>query len=147
MKYTRWNILLLMLILSFFAMYAVMYVMVDTFSNIYLTLDQLYMVLAMVCAMAIVEVSIMGMMYERKIKIITICLSIILLTLSIFFIRNQTAVSDKEFLKSMITHHGSALLMCNEANIKDVQIKELCNEIIFSQQSQIDFMKDKLSAY
>jgi len=147
MKYTRWNTLLLMLILSFFAMYAVMYVMVDTFSNIYLTLDQLYMVLAMVCAMAIVEVSIMGMMYERKIKIITICLSIILLTLSIFFIRNQTAVSDKEFLKSMITHHGSALLMCNEANIKDVQIKELCNEIIFSQQSQIDFMKDKLSAY
>ena len=147
MKYTRWNTLLLMLILSFFAMYVVMYAMVDTFSNIYLTLNQLYMVLAMMCAMAITEVTIMGMMYERKIKIITIYLSIILLTLSIFFIRNQTAVSDKEFLKSMITHHGSALLMCNEANIKDVQIKELCNEIIFSQQSQIDFMKDKLSAY
>ena len=35
--------------------------------------------------------------------------------------------------------------MCTEAPLKDPALKELCAKIISSQQSEIDFMKAKLS--
>ena len=61
------------------------------------------------------------------------------------FIRNQTAISDTEFLKSMIPHHGGAILMCEKAPIEDPEIQALCRNIISSQQSEIDQMKAKLA--
>ncbi|MCI0443999.1 DUF305 domain-containing protein, partial [bacterium] len=36
-----------------------------------------------------------------------------------------------------------AILMCDEAQIKDPEIKELCKNIISSQQSEINQMKAK----
>ena len=54
-------------------------------------------------------------------------------------------MSDKQFLKSMIPHHAGAILMCNEANIKDPEIKKLCEEIRLSQQREIEQMKAKLA--
>ncbi|MBI5354011.1 MAG: DUF305 domain-containing protein [Chloroflexi bacterium] len=60
------------------------------------------------------------------------------------FIRQQSAVSDKQFLKSMIPHHASAILMCEKANLQDPEIKDLCQSIISGQQAEIDQMKAKL---
>jgi uncharacterized protein (DUF305 family) len=61
----------------------------------------------------------------------------------VFFIciRRQTAISDGQFLRSMIPHHAGAILMCEESNIQTGQIRELCRSIITSQQSEIDQMK------
>ena len=73
-------------------------------------------------------------------------LMVVFLILFIFFIRNQTAISDKEFLKSMIPHHGGAVLMCQQASIQDSEIKKLCEAIISSQQSEIGWMKNKLNS-
>ena len=97
--------------------------------------------------MMIVEIAIMASMYERKVKIITTIVSIVALVLFFSFVRNQTAISDKEFLKSMIGHHGSALLMCENAKLKDSEVKALCDEIISGQQTQIDWMKNKISSF
>jgi len=140
----KWTKLLLMAILSFVAMYALMYIMVDKYSNVYLNLDQLYMVLSMTSAMVLIEIIVMNLMYGKGVKIITTVLSITLLAASFIFIRNQTGISDREFLKAMISHHGSAILMCTKANIKDTEIQQLCTNILSSQQSQIDWMKSKL---
>lgn len=60
------------------------------------------------------------------------------------FIRQQAAISDKQFLRSMIPHHASAILMCEQASISDPEIKQLCEEIISSQQREIDQMQAKL---
>ena len=59
-------------------------------------------------------------------------------------IRRQGAISDRQFLRSMIPHHASAILMCNEARIQDQEIKDLCKNIIMGQQAEIDQMKAKL---
>jgi uncharacterized protein (DUF305 family) len=59
-------------------------------------------------------------------------------------IRQQTAITDQQFLKSMIPHHAGAILMCEEAKIQDADIKKLCSEIIAGQQSEIAQMKAKL---
>lgn len=49
-----------------------------------------------------------------------------------------------QFLRWMIPHHAGAILMCQEANITDGAIKELCGNIVTSQQEQIDQMKGLL---
>jgi uncharacterized protein (DUF305 family) len=60
-------------------------------------------------------------------------------------IRQQTAISDRQFLRSMIPHHSGAILMCTEASLDDPRIKELCTAIIASQRAEIDRMKALLA--
>jgi uncharacterized protein (DUF305 family) len=67
--------------------------------------------------------------------------SVILEIIFFIFIRQQTAISDKQFLRSMIPHHAGAILMCSQAPITDPEIQDLCKSIIASQQKEIDQMK------
>ena len=60
------------------------------------------------------------------------------------FIRQQMAVGDSQFLRSMIPHHSRAILMCTEASLQDPAIKQLCQAIISSQQREIDQMNAML---
>jgi len=144
-KNTNWTKLLLMAIISFAIMYGLMYAMVDKYDNVYLNWNQFYMAAMMMAAMIIIEMIIMGSMYSNKIKITMISLSAVIFILSMACIRNQVGINDENFLKSMIPHHGGALLMCEKANIEDFEIKELCTSIILGQQMEIDWMKEKLS--
>ena len=60
----------------------------------------------------------------------------------------KMAISDRQFLRSMIPHHGGAILMCKEASIQDQEIEDLCKNITSGQQTEIDQMKrilDRLS--
>jgi uncharacterized protein (DUF305 family) len=61
------------------------------------------------------------------------------------FIRQQTQISDRQFLRSMIPHHSGAILMCREANVQDQRIRELCKTIISSQRDEIDLMTKLLN--
>lgn len=138
--------LALMIVLSFGAMYALMYAMVDVFANVIPNVNQLYMAGLMTMPMLIIEIVIMGGMYKNK-KLNYILLASGLILLIAFFtgIRQQTAVGDKQFLKSMIPHHAAAILMAEEASVTDPEIKELIQNIITSQQAEIDQMKAKLN--
>jgi uncharacterized protein (DUF305 family) len=60
-------------------------------------------------------------------------------------IREQTGIGDRQFLRSMIPHHASAILMCEEAPIVDPDIRLLCRGIVTSQQSEITQMKALLA--
>ncbi len=145
MEREHYKKLLFMAILSFISMFALMYAMVDTFSNIFLNVNQFYMAGLMTTPMIIIEMALMGSMYtDKKINTAIVAISSILLIAFFVFIRQQSAVSDKQFLKSMIPHHASAILMCEKANLQDPEIKELCKSIISSQQAEIDEMKAKL---
>jgi uncharacterized protein (DUF305 family) len=44
----------------------------------------------------------------------------------------------------MIPHHAGAILMCEEASIHNPDIRRLCQNIIASQQAEIDQMKAML---
>lgn len=135
----------IMAVLSFISMFVFMYMMVDRFSNVYPNLNQVYMAGLMTAPMIVIEIFVMWSMYHnKKANLMIAGVSVVLLVLFAVFIRKQTAISDKEFLKSMIPHHGGAVLMCNEAPIEDMEIKKLCEGILLSQQSEIDWMKKKL---
>ncbi len=59
--------------------------------------------------------------------------------------RTQGLVGDRQFLRSMIPHHSGAILMCEQASIRDPELKSLCGNIITSQKQEIDQMKAMLA--
>lgn len=138
--------LLLMAVLSFIAMYVLMYAMVNTFSNVFPNVNQFYMAGLMASPMVVIEIVIMSAMYMNK-KLNGIIISVSIFALMGFYlsIRQQVGVSDRQFLKSMIPHHAGAILMCNGANLNDPELKQLCEEIVSSQQREIEQMKAKLN--
>jgi len=145
MNHNHYRHLLIMMVLSFVAMYILMYAMVDTFSNVFPNCNQFYMAGLMASPMLIIELTVMGGMYKNK-KLNAILLGVGVISMIGFWllIRSQAGIADKQFLKSMIPHHAGALLMCEKATIKDPEIKELCRTILLGQQSEIDLMKQKL---
>ena len=88
----------------------------------------------------------MGAMYGNKQPNRVLAAVSLLATAAFFFgIRRQAAVSDQQFLRSMIPHHSGAILMCREADIQDGAIKKLCSDIITGQRAEIDQMKALLA--
>ena len=137
--------LLLMVVLSFISMYIFMYAMVNAFANVFSNFNQFYMAGLMTAPMIIIEMILMGGMYpNKKLNLAVIGVSVIALLGFWFLIREQTGINDKQFLKSMIPHHAGAILMCEEAEITDNEIKQLCNGIINGQNGEIQQMKEKL---
>ncbi len=136
-----------MAVLSFISMYILMYAMVDQLANVYPNVNQLYMAGLMTAPMVILELLLMGAMYQNKAANIGI-LAVSAVALLGFFalIRTQTAVTDQQFLKSMIPHHAGAILMCQQSPAQDAEIKEFCRKIIAGQEAEIAEMKAKLAA-
>jgi uncharacterized protein (DUF305 family) len=137
--------LAVMILLSFVAMYILMYAMVDKLANVVPNVNQFYMAGLMTMPMLAIELLVMSNMYMKK-KLNIILLSAGVAGMVIFFlcIHQQAGVKDKQFLKSMIPHHAAAVLMVEKASLTDPEIKELANKIITSQQAEIRQMKDKL---
>ena len=136
--------------LSFISMYILMYSMVDRFGNVFNSVNQVYMAGLMAAPMVVIELLLMGSMYEKKkANIIIMAVSIVAAIVFFIFIRMQTAVTDRQFIRSMVPHHSGAVLMCERATLSDAELLTLCEEIIKSQQREIDQMKgilDRLNA-
>jgi uncharacterized protein (DUF305 family) len=136
----------IMAALSFAAMYVLMYAMVDSFANVYNNVNQLYMAAVMTAPMVIIELVVMRAMYRNKrLNVIVMVTALVVGVLSFVGIRQQVAVGDTQFLRSMIPHHAGAILMCGQAPIADPEISGLCRRIIVSQQQEIDLMKRLLA--
>jgi len=126
----------------FVVMYALMYVMVDSFADVFLNANNFYMSGAMAAPMAILMLLFMKSMYpDARMNAAVYAVSAVLLIAFIWFTRQQTFVGNEQFVKSMIPHHSGAILMCREATITDPELKSLCARIITSQQEEIDQMK------
>ena len=137
--------LFVMTALSFVAMYILMYAMVNRADNALHNLNQVYMAGLMTSAMVVLELVLMGSMYENKrLNAVIVGVAVVALIAFWTFTRRQTAIGDQQFLRSMIPHHAAAILMCQRAPIRDAEIKSLCEGIVSSQQAEIDQMQAKL---
>lgn len=69
---------------------------------------------------------------------------------SVYLLRNQIFVDDKNWLKRMIPHHSIALTTTNKLLEKDIYMKEnpklyrLAKDIIYNQEREILFMKSMI---
>lgn len=138
--------LLLMMALSFLAMYALMYAMVDQWANVYNNVNQFYMAGLMAAPMLLIELWLMSSMYpDRRRNLILAGVTVAFMLFCWWGIRTQAAVTDRQFIRSMIPHHAGAILMCEENRLKDPELAKLCQEIITSQKQEIAQMKQLLA--
>ena len=122
-----------------------MFLNVNRGEHIYLSTTRLYMTILMITPMAIIMLVFMPKMYpNKKVNLIIYIASAVTFALTFTFLRNQTFISDRQYLKAMIPHHSSAILTSSRANLKDPQVRELADSIIKSQREEIQLMKSAL---
>lgn len=130
------------IVVDFVIMFVVMYAMIATPGHFYLNLNTLYMTLMMVAPMAIVMLAAMpSMVPSRQANMAVAAVAAAVFLAAFWAIRDQAAIGDAQFLRSMIPHHSGAILMCREASISDPRIVDLCGRIMESQTAEIAEMK------
>lgn len=142
MNYKKFTI---MMLISFFIMYIVMFLNMDKLSHYHTSATRIYMAILMVAPMAIVMLTMMGKMYSNKKANIVIMLTAALIFVVVLIgLRTQTPISDVQYMKAMIPHHSSAILNSKKANLKDSEVIRLSKEIIASQEREIAEMEAML---
>ncbi len=132
----------LSLVLSFFIMYAVMFLNVFSAGDIFLSATRVYMSLLMVTPMVLVMLVCMGSMFKnKKLNLGLAGGSIAVFLIVLFLLRSQTFIADRQYLQAMIPHHSSAVLTSTNANLSDAETRALASSIIESQQREIRQMK------
>ena len=66
--------------------------------------------------------------------------SLVVFLLALFLVRSQTTVQDSSWMSAMIPHHSIAILTSENAEINDVRVRELADEIIEAQRREIKEM-------
>ena len=136
---------LLMMVISFIIMYIVMFLNMDKLDHYHTSATRIYMALLMVAPMAIVMMLMMGKMYpDKKWNTSIIIGSAVLFVVILTALRTQTPINDVQYMKAMIPHHSSAIMVSKNANIKDTEVKKLSEQIIKSQEEEIAQMEDIL---
>ena len=92
--------------------------------------------------MAIIMLAFMWKMHRSlKVNIGIIVIALILCSTALWLSRSQHFVDDPEYMKGMIPHHSIAILTSERADIDDVRVRELADEIIEAQKREIQEME------
>lgn len=127
-------------------MFLLTYALIDTFDHFIPNINRVYMAVMMSAPMVVVMLIIMWSMYPDRRLNLTLIGGFTLLFLTVFTMgRLQTGVGNDQFLRSMIPHHSSAIVMCEESSITDSEILSLCEEIVETQKREIAEMNRLLS--
>ena len=127
---------------SFIIMYAVMFLNADVFDHLMLSYTRTYMTILMVAPMAFTMLLFMwGMYTNRKMNFIILGLSVIIFIIALVGLRLQTFIGDEQWMKAMIPHHSSAIMVSQKAHLKDPEAIKLAEEIIEAQEREIAKMK------
>lgn len=134
----HYRTLALSLLVSFFTMYAAMFLNVDSTDHIRLSLTRAYMSLLMVTPMAVTMLILMWPMFENKARnYLILAGAVSVFVASLALLRTQTPISDVQYMKAMIPHHSSAIMTSRHATLKDPETRKLAQGIIESQEREI----------
>ncbi|APE06367.1 DUF305 domain-containing protein [Alteromonas sp. MB-3u-76] len=138
-KYTKFFAMILtstafMLVMMYFNSYSI--------EHVFFSETRLYMAIYMGAMMAVIMLLFMLPMYESKIKNVSILIgSVVIFCLALFLVRSQATIEGRAWMKAMIPHHSIAILTSERANIDDVRVQKLAEEIINAQEREIKEMK------
>ncbi|MCL4248058.1 MAG: DUF305 domain-containing protein [Anaerolineae bacterium] len=131
----------MMIITSMVIMFAFMYLNTYQFSHVRFSETRLYMTLIMGAAMAVIMLTFMRGMYRNaKLNLAIYVGSVIVFLVALFLVRSQILVGDSAYMSAMIPHHSIAILTSENAQIEDVRVRELADEIIEAQRREIQEM-------
>ena len=127
-------------------MYFITYAMIDSLAHFHFNVNRAYMALMMVAPMAILMLVVMRSMYDNmRLNAVLLAVFLVLGLGSFLLARTQTPIGDQQFIRSMIPHHSSAILMCEQSTITDAELASLCDEIVQTQKEEIAEMDDILA--
>lgn len=130
-----------MILTSMFVMYILMYLNSYELDHVRFSETRLYMTLIMGAAMAVVMLSFMwGMYKDLRVNLAIYAGSIIVFVIALFLVRSQATVGDQSYMSAMIPHHSIAILTSENAQIEDVRVRQLADEIIEAQRREIKEM-------
>ena len=139
MSYKKFS---LMLIISFLIMYTVMFLNIDKIGDYHTSATRIYMAILMVAPMAVIMIVMMGKMYpNKKLNMGIVAAAVVVFILVLVGLRTQTPIADVQYMKAMIPHHSSAIMVSKNARIKDPEVRELADSIIASQEREIAQME------
>ena len=119
-----------------------MYLNTYAFEHIFWSETRAWMALLMGAVMAVIMLSFMLNMYQKKGVNIAIYIgSIVVFALTLWVIRSQSTVGDTDYMKAMIPHHSIAIMTSERAQITDPRVRKLADEIIAAQRREISEMK------
>jgi hypothetical protein len=132
----------LMMLVSFVVMYAVMFFNIDVIDHAMLSPTRTYMTLLMIAPMVVIMMGFMWSMYQNKVVNYAILgTAVVVGVLCWFGLRQQVFVADVQWMKAMIPHHSSAIMVSERAELKDPEARALAEEIIEAQEREIAQMK------
>lgn len=132
----------LIMAIGFVIMYMVMFLNIAEFDHYYTSATRVYMAILMVAPMAVYMIAMMGNMYRsKKVNNAIMIGGVVIFALTLWALRAQKPVGDVQYMKAMIPHHSSAILVSKNANITDPEVKKLSLEIIAAQEREIAEMK------
>jgi uncharacterized protein (DUF305 family) len=130
------------LVASLVAMYGLAFSQIDILRHFQWSLSILWISLSMIAAMGLIMLAAMlNMLPNRTWNIALFAGFTLLLVVAITASRFEAFVGDDAFLRSMIPHHSRAIHMCQEAELADQEIIELCDSIIETQREEIRQME------
>lgn len=123
------------MVAMFFLMYTHSYQIIDHF---WYSETRFFMTLIMGGSMVIIMLLYMLQMYkDRNKNILILSLGVLLIAGGIWLVRSQVTVSCVDYMEGMIPHHSIAILTSERAQIKDVRVREIADEIIKAQRREI----------
>lgn len=142
-QHSQMSVMFIIMMIS--ALLSTMNIYVDKISDMRLTINDIYMALLMSGWMTL----FMGMYYQN---VLYMFIGGFIVSLSLFFIRNQVLISNKQYLSSMIPHHSMALHLTKKQLDENIELpllfRTLTAGIIEAQEKEIQIMKyleDKLN--
>ncbi len=101
-----------------------------------------FMVFYMGAAMTLIMLGFMLNMYNNKaINAAIVVGSVVVFAGALTLVRSQATVEDQSWMRAMIPHHSIAILTSERADITDVRVQELADEIIAAQEREIAEME------
>ncbi|MFD0798387.1 DUF305 domain-containing protein [Maribacter chungangensis] len=135
----------LMMAVSFIIMYGVMFLNVDVPDHVMFSTTRTYMTLLMIAPMAISMLLFMWNMYkDKRANYIILGVSVIVFAGTLSMLRSQKLIADVQWMKAMIPHHSSAIMVSQKAHLKDPEAKQLAKDIIAAQKKEIAQMKEMI---
>ena len=137
--------LFLALGLSLIVMFPLTMAFVAQWSHFHLNLSNFYMAVLMVAPMGLIMLGVMRSMFPNpRLNAGLVIGFVTLFALGLWLGRTEAFVGNEQFLRAMIPHHSRAILVCQESAITDPEIERLCDQIVSSQQEEIDIMERML---
>lgn len=127
-----------MIATSMIVMFGLMYLNTYEFAHARWSETRFFMTIIMGAGMAVVMLSFMlGMYKNQKLNMAIYAGSFLIFVLALWLVRSQATVEDRAWMSAMIPHHSIAILTSEHANIDDVRVRSLADDIIEAQRREI----------